>query len=134
VSYLYLICTMHADGPSPPCKVGITNSPRQRLKTIQTGSPKPLLFYEVWSLHPERDLAKEMERLAHYMRRNDRLYGEWFSTNPEEYRQIIELCIRWSAQSFAGEDAAYLIDVEQIGLLDRNTLRPRADSGMQIDI
>jgi hypothetical protein len=75
-----------------------------------------------------------MERLAHYMRRNDRLYGEWFSTNPEEYRQIIELCIRWSAQSFAGEDAAYLIDVEQIGLLDRNTLRPRADSGMQIDI
>lgn len=62
---------------SGPVKVGISNAPRARLSSIQTGCPYPLsLLHE--QAFSSRDEAAREERIFHDVHRDVRLVGEWF--------------------------------------------------------
>lgn len=117
--YLYLVYQNRSDGVGAPVKIGITSNLRTRLAGIQTGSPVPLRFYEVWDI--DGLVPRDVERLTHSMRKDKRLTGEWFNVSPEEARQFIELVFNAMASAATGD-----AELQEFGLLDRQTLRPKA--------
>jgi hypothetical protein len=72
-TYIYAIQA----GGTGPVKIGLTNSPRARLKTLQTASPWPLKGIALWCG------AAFEEKLLHEMFAESRLEGEWFQPSPE---------------------------------------------------
>lgn len=66
------------------CKIGISDTPEKRLKSIQTGCP-----YKVNILSYYPDLDYKTEKDLHRRFRESRLRGEWFRIN-DEIRKLIE--------------------------------------------
>jgi hypothetical protein len=62
-------------------KVGIGADPRERLRTLQTGSSEPLEL--VYTCAVKSNDGLRVERAAQDMMRNHQLVGEWFDTTPE---------------------------------------------------
>jgi hypothetical protein len=87
--YLYVI----AQGDSGPCKVGISQKPRQRLAALQTASPHKLKLYEVWYFANGEQI--EAESLAHASLCDCPLSGEWFDCGPEKAIERINLYFCW---------------------------------------
>jgi hypothetical protein len=89
--FLYVIAKKSDDaGMVGPVKVGISNNPKKRLATIQTACPFPVDLAYVFSC-PNREIARQMERMFHETRRDKCLYGEWFDYSPRQTVAI--LCI-----------------------------------------
>lgn len=69
-------------GASPlgPCKVGVSDNPRSRLKGVQTDHQERLsLFYYKGIMR-----AREVEKASHHLLRDRHLHGEWFNVSVEE--------------------------------------------------
>lgn len=55
-------------------KIGISNNPKNRLKSVQTGCPYTLSLKGTW----RTERAREIERRAHSVLAKYRWAGEWF--------------------------------------------------------
>lgn len=64
-------------------KIGITQSPRERLRTIETGTGRKL---DVIYLSKQCRNYRDVEKSAHVLFSNQRLLGEWFEA---DFRHII---------------------------------------------
>lgn len=82
--HVYLVAHKHPDGHfEAPVKIGITHSLRSRLKSLQTGNPKPIGLVFAFST-PDVRFAKHFERGLHEVNSEFRLSGEWFNMDPRE--------------------------------------------------
>ncbi len=80
--HLYLIAHKGPDGHyESPVKIGITHSLGSRLKTLQTGNPRPIGLVFAFST-PNAHFAKLFERALHHGNAAMRLSGEWFDLSP----------------------------------------------------
>jgi len=67
-------------GKKGAIKIGKSNDPEDRLKTLQTGSPKTL--YLIASIHCKSEQeAYTLEKKIHNKLCKQRLNGEWFRPN-----------------------------------------------------
>jgi hypothetical protein len=69
VSHTYVIRA----GTHGPVKIGTSSNPQQRLRQLQTASPRPLFLV---------GLVDETEAAMHLMLESQRLQGEWFAATP----------------------------------------------------
>jgi hypothetical protein len=74
LTYVYIMTPAGAEGP---CKIGISENPEGRLRSLQCGSPNRLELREVY--WPDtRDEAFAIEREFHDNYADWRMHGEWF--------------------------------------------------------
>lgn len=92
-TYVYLIAHLGADGQcNGPVKVGYSMSPNKRLKSLQTGNPKPLTL--VFSfVTPTLGHAKDAEDTFHTVCKGHRLSGEWFDLTPKIALSTLTKCL-----------------------------------------
>ncbi len=103
MAWLYVLAKKTGDTFERPVKVGISKSPSNRLKAIQTSTPFKVdifTYYECMC----RDWSLQIEAAFHERHRDKHLHGEWFDIDPS--------------------DAALLIDAEFRLFLDRQGCNP----------
>jgi len=83
-SYLYAI------GPNDngPIKIGFSKNPIQRIKTLQTAHPSPLVIHKMVAF--ETDKIRLVEKSIHQSLSYKKKKGEWFNITPEEAIDFIE--------------------------------------------
>lgn len=69
-------------------KIGISNNPRYRERTLQ--SEKPTIELLKAKQYPTRLIAESIEAALHRAYSDKRLRGEWFNLSPEDIEHIIE--------------------------------------------
>jgi len=69
-------------------KIGISNSPEYREKTLQ--SDKPTIELICAKKFPSRKIAESIEKALHTTFADKRLRGEWFELNNTEIEDIKE--------------------------------------------
>jgi hypothetical protein len=68
-------------GGANVCKVGLSDNPESRLKSLQSGSPHQLyISFALWT--PSRAEALAVETFAHDLMRPAKMVGEWFRVAP----------------------------------------------------
>lgn len=83
-------CTVYVIGRvggSNFSKIGISDNPENRLKSLQTGSPHRLFLAFQLEMRCRAD-AIEVESLAHELMDSARMNGEWFAISPEASRIV----------------------------------------------
>lgn len=78
---VYLICT-----DDNRCKIGLSNNPSRRLRSVQACCPIPLhLEHIIWHEEDER-----LERFLHkhYTERGKQISGEWFALTKQDIADI----------------------------------------------
>ena len=72
-------------------KIGISNNPDSRLKSIQTGCPFPLSLIKQYSLGEH---ASSVEKIVHLFLENNNnvksMVGEWFSCSVKDVDDIVQ--------------------------------------------
>ena len=70
-------------------KIGITkNSPKQRIKQLQTGNAVPLVLVETFRTN--HDYTMETALHAHFMLKKRE--GEWFELSDEDVKEFQSIC------------------------------------------
>lgn len=71
-----------------PCrnKVGISNNPKRRVDALSGAAGYPLRLVEVH----QTPAARAVEAMAHWLLRDTRLHGEWFSSSVEDVRAAVQ--------------------------------------------
>ncbi len=64
-----------------PVKIGVSGSPKARLKQLQTGHPDLLVLAHVFNV-PNEEWAYRVERGVKALYASERLRGEWFDMPP----------------------------------------------------
>ena len=82
--FLYILSL---DGSPNVCKIGISVNPKQRSKTLQTGSPDKISVIRAWAFDDLYD-AKHSETAMHSALSEYQKIGEWFSISPEKAIQV----------------------------------------------
>lgn len=82
--YVYLM----RDNSNGYHKIGISNTPEYREKTLQ--SEKPSIEMLVCKKFPTRKIAEAIESALHTAYSQQRVRGEWFNLNDEDVAAIIE--------------------------------------------
>lgn len=82
ICYVYL---MH-DSINNFYKIGISNSPEYREKTLQ--SEKPTIVMLCFKQFPKRKIAEILEKTLHETYANKRIRGEWFNLNEEDVKDL----------------------------------------------
>ena len=115
-AYVYVIANLGDAGqPCFPTKVGVTKKPNQRFGVLQTASPRKLIRVAVYTV-PNIGCARDVEQAFHDVKREHRLYGEWFSIDPIDAAISLALCIRAhfqvviEADGTVGEHAGQLLE------------------------
>lgn len=80
--YVYL---MH-DTVNNFYKIGISNSPEYRERTLQ--SEKPSIIMVCYKSFPKRKIAEALEKVLHEVYSSKRVRGEWFSLNEEDIKDV----------------------------------------------
>lgn len=62
-----------------PMKVGLANNTARRLRSIQTGSSRKVRV--LFEAPVATALARDVERRAHWLLRDSRAHGEWFTVD-----------------------------------------------------
>jgi hypothetical protein len=70
-------------------KIGISNSPSYREKTLQ--SEKPTIILMRCKRFPKRKIAEILEKTLHSTYSNKRIRGEWFSLDTEDINDISQI-------------------------------------------
>lgn len=83
------IYVMGADGG--PMKIGLARMPERRLRSIQTGHAKPVRLVGSWPVPLER--ARDIELRAHWLLRESRAHGEWFTVSARAATQAARSAI-----------------------------------------
>jgi hypothetical protein len=90
--YVYVIAMKRDDGWLAPVKVGISTTPKERLSSLQSGSPVPLTIYHLFRLH-DRESCRHLERAILEIQSEHRLHGEWLNLAPITAASILALYI-----------------------------------------
>lgn len=69
-------------------KIGISNKPEYRERTLQ--SEKPTVELIISKEFPSRQIAESIEKALHYTYRDKNIRGEWFNLNQEDINDIKE--------------------------------------------
>lgn len=77
MAYIYVI-----GGQNKPYKIGITNNPERRLKTLQTGHPNKLFIHYTEEIDSTQ--VRHIEQTIHKLINRHRLQGEWFDLELNE--------------------------------------------------
>jgi hypothetical protein len=81
---------MATQGPDGPVKIGISENPAARIRSLQTGCPRPIELF--WCMEfQSRGGALRAERAAHHALGDARLVGEWFDVDPD----FADRYVRW---------------------------------------
>lgn len=68
--------------PKGPVKIGLATNPDRRLRSLQTGSSRKVRL--LLQLPVPTASARDIERRAHWLLRDCRAHGEWFTTGEIE--------------------------------------------------
>jgi len=84
ISYLYVI------GPKQngPVKIGFSAHPEQRLKTLQTSHPDPLVIHHTVKFDSKN--IRELEKIIHKEVSHKKTQGEWFNISPQDASLLLE--------------------------------------------
>lgn len=75
-------------------KIGFTNNPLRRLKTLQTGNPDKLYLHHFVEIPDEK--KRIFERKIHSEISYKRITGEWFNISAEDAKLALDhAVIRW---------------------------------------
>jgi len=82
--YIYLINKEHTDD----YKIGISNKPEKRLKTLQTGNSKKLIIIDKFL----SSFATKIETHLHHQFYKTQKVGEWFTLNDNDVKGFKTTC------------------------------------------
>ncbi|GJE77224.1 GIY-YIG nuclease family protein [Methylorubrum suomiense] len=80
-TWIYVVADYTGGAPKRPIKVGISDEPTSRLRTIQTGCPSPLIEVARFRFKT-RKVAADVEGAFHKYNSGFRTSGEWFDIDP----------------------------------------------------
>ena len=80
-TYVYIFATKDGDEWRGPVKVGLTGNVAGRLAAIRTACPHNVGLFASLRL-PSRDVARDLERCFHRVKKDTRMNGEWFDMEP----------------------------------------------------
>lgn len=72
-------------------KVGLAKTPERRLHAVQTGHAKPVRLFGFWPVPADR--ARDIELRAHWLLREKRAHGEWFTVGAREATQAAKAAV-----------------------------------------
>ena len=75
-------------------KVGISNDPTARLRTIQSGLPAEATM-PYYAVLPKREMAVDLEKRVHQKLQDRRARGEWFRVSVDEAVAVVDDLCRW---------------------------------------
>lgn len=78
---------IYAIGNEHQQKIGVSNDPSQRLKTLQTSNGDKLSIHYVFEV-PDK-LAFKFEKHIHRENNHKRKKGEWFEMSPSEVEHLM---------------------------------------------
>jgi hypothetical protein len=105
-------------------KVGITNDPAARLRTLQTGMPGEVAMPYLVVL-PERDMAIRLERRLHKRLADRHERGEWFRIGLEEAISATD-----EESGVRGKPSVSMQFVEAVSLAETRQLGRRLKVGL----
>lgn len=82
LSYIYAIGSDNGN-----IKIGFSNNPHQRLRSLQTGHNEPLQIHYIHEVSEEN--VKVFEKIIHKQLAHKRVHGEWFDITPSDVEQHI---------------------------------------------
>lgn len=85
-------------------KVGRANHPERRMQVLQTGHPGALKL--IYACDVPSTLASDIERRAHWLLKESRQSGEWFTVAPETAIEAISAAV---ASRGEGEKASFSV-------------------------
>lgn len=83
MSYVYVMATRRAGRLVSPVKVGVSDDPEARLRTLQYGYPYELVLLAARKCS-DRELALNFEESFLHGAGDCRLRGEWIDGDPED--------------------------------------------------
>jgi hypothetical protein len=83
ISFIYLIKSALG------YKIGKANNPFSRFSSIQTGNADKLHLIHLFPVN--KDLCRDIEKKLHFLFKNKRIIGEWFTLNEEDIFTIESL-------------------------------------------
>ncbi len=83
---LYYVYLMY-DPTQNRYKIGVSSDPEHRLKTFHTVNPAIVLLAK-WGPVTRKE-AYDMEALAHFKYRRQRLHGEWFRLSQQQVNELL---------------------------------------------
>jgi hypothetical protein len=120
---VYVIGTQNSKGLyEPPCKIGISREPWERLNTLETESQlggKQLTLNIIYYLELNEEGARKLEKMLHDTFADKRITGEWFNVGPHD--ATIALCtlvpVVLSAAGVSGSEIFGLM--RRVGVFDQ---------------
>lgn len=101
-SWVYVIVT---DQYLPNCsvfmKIGMADSPYNRIKQIQTNNPTELQFLKIYNFS-SREMALSIEKRLHEIFEDSNTVGEWFEYSATTKQELDKL------ECFLGENLLYI--------------------------
>lgn len=89
--FLYVIGQATILVPAPPFKIGVSTDIRDRLATLQTGSPVRLQVFHRRLVPADGRSAFDREKNLHWHFRAHQVHGEWFRVPLDEIVWAINL-------------------------------------------
>lgn len=84
--YVYLI--QSGKDKKDPVKIGYSSDPEKRIKTLQTGNPKPLRLLMKIKCNSVKH-ARDLERALHEMLKGQNVLLEWFRLNRSNVMKML---------------------------------------------
>lgn len=78
---------IYAIGTEDKTKIGVSNNPENRLKTLQTSNGEELTLHYCFEV-PD-NIAFKFEKHIHKENNHKRMKGEWFSLTPSEAEHLL---------------------------------------------
>lgn len=79
--FIYVIAHMRGGRTKGPVKIGVSNTPCDRLAQLQTGNPYRLTIVHTFRV-PCKDVAFEVERCIAHIAADRQTNGEWYDLEP----------------------------------------------------
>lgn len=86
--HVYIVAHANGSTGEKPVKVGITSNLDGRLRALQTGSFRKLVYVMTLAT-PNREISSYMEAAFHSLQKDRRLEGEWFDIEVAEAMQLL---------------------------------------------
>ena len=106
MSCVYIFGRDVTQSAEPPVKIGISENPEQRQKTLQTGCPFKLILIAKFMMGELVD-AKRAEDVIHHVLRQYHLHGEWFDVDPNFAIDAICTVLRFLIKNWPRNKQAY---------------------------
>lgn len=118
-AYIYIICHKNGEDFVAPIKIGVSDNPKKRLKSLSSGNPNKLEIFHQFAL-PTREIAFDLENAFLSVKKESRLNGEWFDLSPDDAFLNMVLNIL-SALTHTSADADQLNEILRISVYERGS-------------